>query len=127
MKVLVISSDSELKNRIAMCLKPSRAEVVTAAGGFEGCHLLEQEKFGFVLIVDDFQDMLFYEMVLLIRNTKNKKVLPIILLSEKEKDQRTDLEDLKESGLNGFLKIGKSFQGDLLDEMGKFSKFFKAV
>ena len=116
--ILLIDRDSRRRNNTSSRLRVQDVETELATGGFHAIHLIENNQYDVVIVVEDMEDMSGEEIMGLIRTQFDGKKLPI-LYSAETKDEDTILNAI-EIGASDFLPLSANFN-ELIKKIEKLT------
>jgi DNA-binding response OmpR family regulator len=107
--ILIADENQQFKTTLASRLRLVGFKVDFAEGGFHLLHTLEHERKHQLLILhENMHDMSAEEIVLLVRNYKNKTELPILFISKTR--TKNEIYSLISDGVNEFIVKSPNLQ-----------------
>ena len=108
-KILIVDENVQFRNNLASRLRIQGFTVEFATGGFHLFHLLERFRdWNLIIFHEDMLDMPAEEMILLIRNSKDKNELPILFISKNNNEK--EICDMIFNGANEYVIKSANFQ-----------------
>jgi PleD family two-component response regulator len=103
-KLLLVVEKKQFRDQAGQALKKT-FDLKFASGGFHAIHLIEEEKFGLIVIVGNSDEMPAIELITLLRTSYNQQDLPILFLYPKGS---SEMLDAIEAGANAYLPISQN-------------------
>ena len=116
--ILLVDNDPVRRNNTSSRLRVQNIETELATGGFHAVHLVENNKYDLVIIIEDMEDMSAFEVMGLIRTQFPGNKLPI-LYSSRSTAEQTILAGV-EAGASDYLVLSDNFN-ELLKKIEKLT------
>jgi len=118
--VLLVDGNLKRRNTLASRLRVSGFVVEAAIGGFHALNLSEGKEYSGILVIEDSDDMLAYEIIPLMRQQHpDKEKHPILYLGDRS--QPEEIIEMMNIGANEFVVYNGNFQ-IVLDKLKHYLK-----
>jgi PleD family two-component response regulator len=122
-KLILASENITYRNNLASKLRAENFDVELATGGFHLLHLLEKDdNINIVICNGDMNDMAAFEIISLVRESKDKEILPIVFISKAPYPD--EVGELFSVGINEYIVQTPSF-GHVIERAQKYFQQMK--
>lgn len=118
--IILATQSATLRSNLAIALRMQGYTVELVQGGFHLLHLLENSqtpKIDLVIINGELEDMPGFEVVSLIRTTKDKTELPILFVCKQDSEEA--INDMISIGANDYI-VQTSAMGSVINAAKKY-------
>lgn len=119
LKVLLLDNETEHNHDFIQKVRVAGYDLDIASEGMQCLSMVESTDYFAVILVDNSVDMSAKEVLLLIRNSYPKSILPIIYVSTKTNKDKEDVLDIIINGGNDYMTGGIE-NPQILEKLGRY-------